>query len=139
MSKLLLDTHSWIWITNGDKNLRNASTLKLIEECSNSASLFIASISIWETAMLESKGRIRFPHSCLEWIQGATGMPGLTVVEISPIVAVEASRLPGHFHGDPADRIIVATARTEGMTLITQDAKILDYARAGYVKAKALF
>jgi PIN domain nuclease of toxin-antitoxin system len=139
MSKVLLDSHSWVWIANGDHRLKKSSTLKLIENAAANSSLFISSISVWEIAMLESKGRIRFQKPCLEWINEALAMPGLGVLDLSPEIAVESCRLPGDFHGDPADRIIGASARTHGLVLITQDQKILEYAKAGFLNAKALF
>jgi len=89
--------------------------------------------------MLEAKGRIRFPKLCLDWAKEALAMPGLSLLDLSPEVAVESSRLPGQFHGDPADRIIVATARVHGLLLVTQDLKILEYGKAGFLKAKPLF
>lgn len=138
-NQVLLDTHTWIWVVNGDERARQSPSLKLIEDSAKTSHLFISSISLWEIAMLESKGRLRFPRSCLEWMNEALATPGLNVMEILPEIAVESSRLPGSFHGDSADRMIVATSRTQGLTLITQDQKILEYGQAGFLRSQALF
>ena len=139
MSKALLDTHAWIWLANGDPRFKNGSSLKMIEKASKSSELYVASISIWEIGMLEAKGRVRFQMPCLEWVKRAVELPGLSVIDLSAEIAIESSRLPGVFHGDPADRILVATARSEGLTILTQDQKILDYAEVGFAKAAKLF
>ena len=84
--------------------------------------------------MLEARGRIRFDMPCLDWVEKAVGLPGLSLVPLTPSIAVNSTRLPGDFHGDPADRIIVATARAVGGVLVTRDARISEYAAAGYLK-----
>lgn len=136
MSKVLLDTHSWIWLMNGESRIQKSAVLKTIELASKKSELYISSISLWEVGMLEAKGRIRFQQPCLSWVKKALETTGLGVADISPETAIEASRLPQDFHGDPADRIIVATARTMNLLLVTEDKKILAYAKAGLVKAR---
>lgn len=83
--------------------------------------------------MLEAKGRIRFSQTCLDWVREALAAPGVRLVQLTPEIAVESSRLPGEIHGDPADRILLSTARILGATLITQDKKLLDYGKQGFV------
>jgi prevent-host-death family protein len=93
------------------------------------ARLLVSAISVWELGMLEAKGRIRLKPSCEEWVKEALATPGLALAPITPEIALESSRLPGPFHGDPADRIIAATARRMGAQLMTRDQKLIQYAR----------
>lgn len=83
--------------------------------------------------MLESKGRVRLASDCLTWVRTALEAPGTRLVPLSPEIAVASAHLPGEFHGDPADRILVATARIHALTLVTRDERILAYGRAGFV------
>ena len=86
--------------------------------------------------MLYLKQRLRLETSCLDWVQRALAPP-LTLAALTPVIAVECNSLPSRFHDDPADRIITATARVEGLTVVTRDRQILDYAAQGYVSALA--
>ena len=90
-------------------------------------------ISVWELGLLESKGRVHLHTSCAQWVEDALAMPGLTLAPLTPTIAIESTRLPGSFHGDPADRIIVATARTMGARLLTSDKNIRAYGRQRHV------
>jgi len=87
----------------------------------------IASISIWEFAMMVTKGRINVKIDPKCWLNNAISNSGLRVIELTPEIAMESCNLPGGFHKDPADRIIVATARTHNLTLLTKDRKIIEY------------
>lgn len=127
MNGILLDTHTWIWLMKGEE-LSN-KTQKIINDAVNTVGIFIAAISTWEIAMLASKGKIMIEKPVLMWIQDALGLPGIQLKPLTPEVAVESTQLPGGFHGDPADRLIVATARVSQLTLLTRDQKILDYAK----------
>jgi len=84
--------------------------------------------------MLESKGRIQIPMNCLDWVNKALNAPGISLAPITAKIAIESSRLPGEFHGDPADRLIVSTARTLDAILITHDKDIIKYSANKYVK-----
>ncbi len=129
----MLDTHAWIWIVDGREGLDEAA-LTLVETAAAEGLLRLSALSMWEVGMLEARGRIRFDMPCLEWVEQALGMPGLSLVPLTPSIAVNSSRLPGDFHGDPADRIIVATTRAVGGVLVTRDERISEYAGAGYLK-----
>jgi PIN domain nuclease of toxin-antitoxin system len=122
---ILLDTHTWIW-AHSETHLLSANVLELIQETQPDQRA-IASISIWEFAMMASKGRIALKIDPKIWLSSATTMSGLRIMELTADVAMESCSLPGEFHRDPADRIIVATARTHNLTLLTKDRKILDY------------
>lgn len=131
---LLLDTHIWIWLINGSDKLKSTKVLRKIEESSKKGLIRVSAISLWEVAMLESKERIRFPLNCLDWIRQALSAPGTSVVPLDPEIAVESTRLPGQFSGlDPADQILIATARKIGATLVTQDKVILKYSKQNHV------
>jgi PIN domain nuclease of toxin-antitoxin system len=134
MNKLILDTHVWVWLINGDKRLAASKALSWIEKASKINSVYVSAISVWEVAMLEAKGRISFTVSCMDWVQNALSAPGIILLPIHPEIAVESTRLPGEFHGDPADRIIVASARKLDIALVTEDSKIRNYANGGHVR-----
>lgn len=130
---IVIDTHVWIWFVLGDLKLSKKSR-SLIEEAANKGTLHLSCISLWEVAMLESKGRIVFSKECHTWLNEASSIPGLNIVQISTDIAFDSSRLPLEFHGDPADRIIVATARSINATLLTKDSRILDYGKTRHIK-----
>ncbi|MEK2645230.1 type II toxin-antitoxin system VapC family toxin [Bdellovibrio sp. BCCA] len=134
-SVLLLDTHAWIWIATGFEKMAKGSSRKIIDKAFQDGTLAISAISTWEIAMLEAKGKIALTEPCLDWIQHSVEKLKLEIVPISPEVAVESTRLPGGFHGDPADRLIVATARKNRFTLVTQDELILSYSQQGLVNS----
>lgn len=133
INKAVLDTHVFIWLMLGSKELSHES-IKKIEFYEKNHALYLSAISLWEIAMLEKRGRIILHQPCLQWIEQALEAPGLTVEPLSPLVAVESSQLPGDFHGDPADRLIVATARSLQAKLITRDAKILRYGQSSHIE-----
>ena len=78
-------------------------------------------------AKLVERGRLTLPCPVFEWLQQALAYPGVRLIELSPRICAESTQLPGSFHRDPADQIIVATARVLDMPLITRDEKILAY------------
>ena len=135
---VLLDTHSWVWLSFGELAAFRRGSAEAIGRAGAHARLRLAAISVWEVGVLVAKGRIQLGVPLAEWVRRALAAPGLTLCELTPEVAVEANSLPGSFHGDPADRMIIATARVSGATLYTKDRAILAYARQGHVSAAAL-
>jgi PIN domain nuclease of toxin-antitoxin system len=133
LAPLLLDTHYWIWLQMGAREEFGSSLLKAIEKAAAGGSLLLSAISVWELGMLEAKGRLRLQTPCEQWVQEALATPGLTLVPLTPEIALASSRLPQPFHGDPADRIIVATARRMSARIVTRDSKILEYGRKRHV------
>ena len=131
---VLLDTHVWVWLMFGDKRLGSANR-RLLENAVPDGLLRVSVISVWEIAMLESKGRLTLASDCESWVREALAAPGVRLSEITPHVAVSSTRLPGVFHGDPADRILIATARESGAILLTADQAILQYGSEGHVQA----
>jgi PIN domain nuclease of toxin-antitoxin system len=130
---LLIDTHYWIWLQFGTRERLTSTNLDLINKAASEANLFLSVMSVWEVAMLESKGRIDLYTTCEQWVQQALAIPGLTLAPITPAIAIESTRLPGTFHGDPADRIIVSTARALNARLLTSDKNIRAYARHRHI------
>ena len=132
-SPILPDTHYWIWLQSGEAARFTPAILKAIEHASSNGNLLLSVISVWEIGMLESKRRIQLHMPCEQWVAEALATPGLVVAPLTPEIALDSTRLPGAFHGDPADRIIVATARRHKARLLTKDRTIRAYARRGHV------
>lgn len=133
LSAVLLDTHALVWLLAGNERL-GVRSRKVIEEAAEEGGLYLSAISPWEIAMLVSKGRLMLAQDVGEWIQAALALPGIRLEPLSPEVAVASTRLPGALHPDPADRIIVATARRLEATLVTADGLLIEYAAAGHLK-----
>ena len=131
---LLLDTHVWLWLVAGSADLSTEARLT-IDEAASAGSLRIAAISLWEVALLASRGRIVLGKSIGPWLEEALADPGPAIDPLSPQIAAESYALPDVFHRDPADRLIVATARVANATLMTRDQRILDYAARGHLTA----
>ena len=135
---VLLDTHAWIWLRLGETSAFRRSSLDAIRSAGARSALRVSVISVWELGMLAAKGRIQLDLPAAEWARRSLEAPGLLLAELTPDIAIEASNLPGELSGDPADRIIVATARATGATLFTKDRSILAYGRRGHLKVSAL-
>ncbi len=129
--KYVVDTHVLIWWIEGSKRL-GASHKKILGKAGAGAPLYVSDISLLEIATLVRRGRYRIDLSIDDWLARATAAPLVERVAISPKIAAEVAYLPSTFHGDPADQLIVATARVLGATLLTADEKILE---AGVVPA----
>jgi PIN domain nuclease of toxin-antitoxin system len=136
MSKLeqgiLLDTHTWIWLFQGSKELSEDVIVKM-NQAGSKGKVFISAISVWELSMLVAKGRVTLATSIHQWVEDSLSQPGVNLSLLTPAIAIESSFLPGEFHGDPADKIIVATARINNLILLTRDRKILQYGSEGYI------
>jgi len=133
---LLLDTHVWLWLNAGSPDL-STETRETINGAAAAGTLRIAAISLWEVALLASRGRIVLGKSIGLWLEEALADPGPAIDPLSPQIAVESYALPDVFHRDPADRLIVATARVANAKLMTRDQRILDYAARGHLTAVA--
>jgi len=115
---ILLDTHVWIWWAAKTPRRLTARARRAIAE---SPSVAVSAISPWEVAMLVAKGRLELDRDVLVWIRQALALPRVTLVPLTPEIAVRSTRLGAGFPGDPADRIIVASARELGASLVTKD------------------
>lgn len=121
----LLDTHIWIWLLDCPEKLSEAAAAAINDPAGGGCG--VADISIWEVARKESLGKLDLSLSSRVWLKRATRSPGIEMLRADAEIAWESCHLPGAFHRDPADQIIVATARILGLTLITRDEKILNY------------
>ena len=123
--RALLDTHILLW-WHGDRDRLSRKQRDVIAAASAGSPLEVSDISLWEVAMLHSLGRIHLTIPLREWLDKAVAAPLVRRHGISPAVAAEVASLPDSFHRDPADRILVATARMLGATLLTQDRGIAE-------------
>ena len=131
---LLLDTHVWLWFALGDTGRLVAPVRKKIETAVHGGKLAVSAISVWEIGMLEAKGRIVLGSPCEKWVATALALPGLRLIGLEPEIAVASSRLPGEMHGDPADRMLAATARACDAVLATANERLVKYGKAGFMR-----
>ncbi|MFL5802418.1 MAG: type II toxin-antitoxin system VapC family toxin [Roseiflexaceae bacterium] len=122
---IVLDTHIWIWWIHDEPQL--PPTYKAYIQAHESNGLGVSAISTWEVAKLVEFGRLTLPLPVGDWLDQALAYPGIRLFDLSPQIAVESTQLPGTFHRDPADQIIVATARIVACPLVTVDSRILKY------------
>jgi PIN domain nuclease of toxin-antitoxin system len=112
---------------------RDAIDTALIEE----AWVFISPISVWEIATLAARGRLRLTLAPETWFAALLALPGMRLAPMPPAVLIASATLPGTPPRDPADRIIAATSRTFGHTIITRDGELIPYAQARHIAAVA--
>lgn len=124
---LLLDTHALLWWASGAHECLSAKALESIDSQVQDASILVSAISTWEIAVLQQKGRIALALDVSAWLQTLRLVPRIKIIDVDSEIAVASAQLPGDFHTDPADRMIVATARRLGIPLITADEKIRAY------------
>jgi PIN domain nuclease of toxin-antitoxin system len=122
---IILDTHIWVWWVHADGRL--ASLQAEIIQANETDVIGISAISLWEVAKLVQYNRLELPCPLQDWFDAAISYPGVRLIQLTPGIAIESTQLPGEFHRDPVDQIIVATARLYDCTLITSDTKILNY------------
>ncbi|MCG8607788.1 type II toxin-antitoxin system VapC family toxin [bacterium] len=118
---IVLDTHIWFYFVNDGSEKLPAEAQKAILD---NDVLGVSIISCWEIAMLVAKERLRFSIDVQDWIIQALKYKGIKLIELTPEIAVLSARLPGEFHKDPADRIIVASSLKLGAPLVTLDRRI---------------
>jgi len=123
MKTLVLDTHALLWHASESENLSQVAR----DAIASAEELAVSAISAWEIGMLISKGRLSLSYDVSAWIDLAGRLPKIRWMDIGPELAVLSTRLPGTFHGDPADRLITATAISLGATLVTADDRIRNY------------
>ncbi|MFM7345865.1 MAG: type II toxin-antitoxin system VapC family toxin [Tagaea sp.] len=130
---IVVDTNAFIWLAHGDPMATPALTA--IDAAVRSSVILVPSIVAWEIGLAVSKGRLKLAIDVQEWLARALVLPGVREVPLAADVALASTRLPGVFHADPADRLIIAQARALGAPLLTSDRAILAYAKAGHLKA----
>lgn len=132
VAPLLLDTHAAIWITEG-LSLAPAATEAIGAAYRANRIILVSPITAWEVGLLVAKNRISLSSKPERWFQKILAIPGVELAKLTPDILIESSFLPGNPPGDPADRIILATARDIGATLITRDRLLLKYGEDGQV------
>lgn len=124
---IVLDTHTLIWWVGGDRQLSDQARDIIERELDDEGQVAVSSISAWEIAMLVSKGRLALAMDVDEWVATVAEIDGVEFVPVTQSLAIQSVRLPGDFHPDPADQMIVALARHLSAPLVTADHKIRDY------------
>jgi len=124
MPTLLLDTHVWLWWLHGQPELTATERDALDALAAAGTPPAISAISLWEAQMLASRERLRLDSPLTHWLPTAAAPEIVTVLPLDTDVILALDALPTGFHGDPADRIIVATARAHGLPLATRDSNI---------------
>ena len=123
---IVLDTHVWVWWVHATSQLTPANLQSL--DTAAPDGLGVSIVSCWEVAKPVEYDRLRLPCDVGQWLQQALAHPGIQLLDLTPRIVVEPTRLPPHFHRDPADQLIVATARVHDVPVATADDKILEYA-----------
>ncbi|HSZ75218.1 MAG TPA: type II toxin-antitoxin system VapC family toxin [Rhizomicrobium sp.] len=130
---LLLDTCACIWIVTN--KISDATAKTLTETYNDGLPFFVSPITALEIGQLARKGRLKTDLTPQRWFARLINLPGTRVAEMPPELLIESSQLPGGIHGDPWDRIIAATAREYGYTVLTRDRALLSYAKQGHLSA----
>ena len=130
---LLLDTHVWLWFVEGRADRLGKAIPDRVERAARDGRLRISAITLCELGMLIAKARLTIADLD-RWILESRRAPGVRVEPVDDAVALESARLPASLHGDPADRLLVATARTLDATLVTCDTELITYGAQGYVR-----
>lgn len=136
MNGYLLDTHTWVWAQTGETDKFKRDVRKDLEQSQALRQVYVSAISILELARLVALGQRALPCSIDEFVARAFGEGLLLLLDLTPNILIDSTRLPGAIHRDPADRLLVATARAHGLSLVTRDKQLLAYAKQGYMNAR---
>ena len=123
---IVLDTHIWLWWVSGAEAL-SAPARQAIERHVSQRTIHVSSISAWEVALLVKRGRLELTMDVWDWIAKSEALPFLRFVPVTNQIAVRSVNLPNGLHSDPADRMIIATTRFLGASLVTKDQRIRNY------------
>lgn len=124
---ILLDTHALIWWVSGEQDRLSADAAAAIQAELQDGKIGVSSISAWEVAMLVNRGRLALSMDVSAWLSVVEDIEAVAFVPVDHEIGVKAVELPGDFHKDPADRLIVATARKLAVPVVTADDKIRGY------------
>ena len=136
MQPILLDTCAAIWLAE-DAPLAQSALDLLAAAADVDMSTYVSPITAWEIGMLVARSRLKLLITPQRWLQRLFEVPGVRLADMSPDLLIASSFLPGDPPRDPADRIIVATARDCGATLITRDHALLAYGEQGHIRVEA--
>lgn len=132
-NSIILDTHVILWSLLQPEEITD-SVKQIISDAQSQDRLLLSSISLWEIAMLKVKKRINIYEPIKEFLKSIEGIEGIEIVGVSSDIAAESMLLVDNFYGDPADRIIAATAINKSAHLLTRDKQILSWAELGNVR-----
>ena len=124
---IVIDTHILVWWVSGDKSLSIPASRAITRTLAGDGEVIISSISAWEISMLIEKGRLVLSMDVESWLGEISQIDGVRFIPVDNEIAIKSTELPGTFHKDPADRMIVATARKLAVSLVTADEKIIQY------------
>ena len=125
---LLLDTHVWVWFVAGAAHELSPSCVRAVEAARERRAAFVSTVSVREVALLVAHRRLALTLPAEEWVRRALGPAGLAPLPLDVAAAVRSADLPGSFHRDPADQMLVAQALVHGLVLVTRDRAILEWA-----------
>ena len=123
---IVLDTQAWLWWLHSPSELSRAALLA-VRRAEAEESILVSAISVWEVAVKNSSGKLSLPMEIHDWFRHASNYPGISIEPVMPADAIDSTLLPGEFHKDPADRMIVALARRHTAPLVTSDSLIRAY------------
>jgi len=135
-ASILLDTCAALWLMGGEP-ISPESRKAILSAGAAHIGVYVSPFTAWEIGTLIAKQRLQLTLSPEIWFERLLAMPGVRLADVTPKILLASTALPGSPPADPADRIIAATARAMGQTLITRDSKLLDYAREGHIRAQA--
>lgn len=125
---LLLDTSVWIWFLEYDKSRLSTKTIDFLQTAERAGELAVSDFSFWEVANKSAKGKLTLSIDSALWLERAGDYASITYAPIERTALIQSTRLSGSPPSDPMDRILIATALLRGATLVTSDAKIIEYA-----------
>lgn len=127
---LLLDTHIWLWTLDGTRGMMSEPAVALVASAAAAGRLFVSDMSFWEVSLKAAKGKLTLSLDPTLWLERAAKAPGIQLLPVTRDVLIQSTRLPEHLHGDPVDRILLAQAQLHGLSLLTCDRLIVEYAAA---------
>ena len=125
---IVLDTHALVWWVNGSESLSANARQAIDDTLASDSEVLISSISAWEIAMLINKGRLVLSMDVASWLDEVSQIDGVRFVPVDNEISIKSTLLPGEFHKDLVDRMIVATARKFSIPVVTADEKLIQYA-----------
>lgn len=138
MNGYLLDTHTWLWVQRGETENLPQQFLEDLAMYQSQGKVCLSAISVLEIARLVADNKYDLGIPVDQFVTEATEDNGLRLLDLSVRILIDSTRLPGEIHRDPADRLLVATAREHGLTLVTHDKQLLAYGRKGHVSVLKL-
>lgn len=131
----LLDTCALLWLLEAAE--LDSDAREQIDAAARDSNLWVLPISAWEVGVLSAQGKLVLSMPVETWFEQILELPGVGLAELRPGIFIDSTSLPGDAPGDIADRLMVAAARAYGLTLVTRDKALLDYAAQGYIQAIA--